>query len=186
MNYERQKIERIEKYGVTLKLLTHDKIEMLRQWRNDPDIQKCMEFRTYITPEMQEAWFAKIDNSGRDFYFIIEFEGKDVGCINLKNVDYEKKEGEPGIFIYNKDYIGTDVPTRASLCLGYLAWDLLHLEREYIHVLSDNKRAIRYNKLLGFKLADSQERTYSQLYILTREDADKSIKRLKDYLLNQQ
>lgn len=176
----------INKFGVTLRLLTHDKIEMLRNWRNDPDIQKYMEYRSYITSEMQECWFKQISTSGRDFYFIIEYEGKEVGCINLKNVDFQKGEGEPGLFIYDNQCLGTDVPVRASLCLGYFAWDVLKLKSEYIHVLSDNKRAIRYNKLLGFKIAPGQENVYSQLYILTREDAEKSIKRLKNYLLNQQ
>ena len=44
----------IEGYGVKLKRLTHDKIELLRQWRNDPKIQQYMIYREEITPEMQE------------------------------------------------------------------------------------------------------------------------------------
>ncbi len=40
----------LENYGVRLKRLTHDKIELLRQWRNDPKIQQYMFYREYITP----------------------------------------------------------------------------------------------------------------------------------------
>ncbi len=40
----------LENYGVRLKQLTHDKIELLRQWRNDPKIQQYMFYREYITP----------------------------------------------------------------------------------------------------------------------------------------
>ena len=39
-----------EKYGITLKRLTVDKIELVRNWRNDPKISQYMEFRDYITP----------------------------------------------------------------------------------------------------------------------------------------
>lgn len=94
----------LEGYGVKLKRLTHDKIELLRQWRNDPKIQQYMIYRETITPEMQEKWFQKINND-HNFYFIIEYEGKEIGCVNIKDVDYEKKCGEPGIFIYDDRYI---------------------------------------------------------------------------------
>ena len=47
-----------EKYGVKLERLTADKIELVRNWRNDPKISQYMEFRDHITAEMQKKWFA--------------------------------------------------------------------------------------------------------------------------------
>ena len=60
----------ISKYDVDLHRLTKDKIEEVRQWRNDPKISQFMEYRDYITPEMQDAWFKRIDND-RNYYYII-------------------------------------------------------------------------------------------------------------------
>lgn len=171
MTVERNEYEKLSRYGVTLHLLTHDKIELLRYWRNHPKIQQYMNFKEYITPEMQENWFKKIDASGRDFYFIIETEGKEIGCINIQNVNIELGEGEPGIFIWDDDYLGTDIPARASMCLGHFIWDVLRLKRLCIHIMKDNKRAIRYNKLFGYKLEAGQETVENQKYILTFEDA---------------
>ena len=37
-------------YDVSLRQLTVDKIELVRQWRNDPKIQETMLSRDYITP----------------------------------------------------------------------------------------------------------------------------------------
>jgi hypothetical protein len=51
-----------EKYGVKLERLTADKIELVRNWRNDPKISQYMEFRDHITAEMQKKWFASVDN----------------------------------------------------------------------------------------------------------------------------
>ena len=51
---------------------------------------------------MQEKWFEKINNDN-NFYFIIEYEGREVGMINIKDVDYEKRTGEPGMFLYDDD-----------------------------------------------------------------------------------
>ena len=105
----------LKKYDVVLTRLTHDKIEMVRNWRNHPKIAKFMEYKEYITPEMQETWFNKINNE-HNYYFIIEFEGKEIGLINMRNIDYEKGQGEGGIFIFDDEYLNSDVSFRASLC----------------------------------------------------------------------
>lgn len=167
-------MEVITKYGITLKPLTHDKIELVRQWRNSPKIQQFMEYRQEITQEMQERWFEKISTSGRDFFFIMVFEDKEVGLINIKDVDFEKKEGEPGIFIWDDEFLNGGASFRASLARNDYAWDVLKLERLVSHVLSDNKRAIRYNKMQGFVMAPDQEGLYNQKYILEKENALKS------------
>lgn len=157
-------------YGVTLRRLTHDKIEMLRQWRNDPKIQQYMIYREYITPEMQEEWFEKI-NDDHNFYFIIEYEGREVGMINIKDVDYEKKTGEPGQFIYDDSLWNSDVGMRASLCFNDFVWNTLGLDSTYCHVLASNKRALQFNLLLGAEIDTDYEDEESQKLVVTREKA---------------
>ncbi|MDO5343185.1 MAG: GNAT family N-acetyltransferase [Bacteroidia bacterium] len=175
----------LEGYGVKLHRLTEDKIELLRRWRNDPKIQQYMGYREHITAEMQKAWFKKIDNE-HNFYFIIEYDGKEIGCINIKDVDYEKKTGEPGIFIWDDDYLNTDVPMRASFCQFDFIWDTLKLESLHIHVLKSNTRALRHNAFWGYEILPGQDDIELQEYILTKEDMLKNIKRtdrLKNILL---
>jgi len=140
----------LEGYGVKLKRLTHDKIEMLRQWRNDPKIQQYMFYRQEITPEMQERWFANMDKRC-NFYFIIEYEGKEVGCINIRDIDWETKNGEPGMFIYEDEYLNSDVAMRASFCMGDWVWNDLKLESETIEVVRTNKNAMQFNLSAGYK-----------------------------------
>ena len=159
---------KLEKYGVILKRLTHDKIELVRNWRNDPKISQYMEFRDYITPEMQEKWFQKIDND-TNFFFIIEYEGKEVGLINIKDIDYEEKTGEGGIFIHDVECLNSDISFRSVLCMFDFFFETLGLEKNKAHILRDNKRAIQYNKMLGFELQSNQENVYNQLYILDKE-----------------
>lgn len=174
----------IEGYGVKLKRLTHDKIELLRQWRNDPKIQQYMIYREEITPEMQEKWFQKINNDN-NFYFIIEYEGKEIGCVNIKDIDYEKRTGEPGIFIYDDEFLNTDVPMRASFCQGDFIWDTLQLEELHIHVLKSNQRAVKENLFFGYELLPDQENQDNQEYVLTRKrmiEVSKRVNRLKKAL----
>lgn len=171
-------------YGVTLRRLTHDKIEMLRQWRNDPKIQQFMIYRDYITPEMQEQWYEKINND-HNFYFIIEYGGREVGMINIKDVDYEKKTGEPGQFMYADDLLDSDVSMRASLCIMDFVWEELGLESMYIHVVATNKRALDYNLLIGYEIVPEYENKGDLMLILSREKAmspSPKFKRIKNVL----
>jgi UDP-4-amino-4,6-dideoxy-N-acetyl-beta-L-altrosamine N-acetyltransferase len=157
----------VTKYGITLSRLTENKIELIRQWRNDPKIAQYMEFKEYITPEMQVTWFNKINNES-NYFFIIEFEEKEIGLINIKEID--EKEGEAGIFIFDDTYLNSDVSFRASLCLNDFGFETLHLKRMKAHILRTNKRAIQFNKLIGYKIAENQDSILNQLYYLTKED----------------
>lgn len=180
-----ENIDVINKYGITLRKLTHDKIELVRYWRTHPKIAQYMGYQGEITPEQQEQWFERINNSGKDFYYIIEVDDKEIGLINIKDVDWDKLEGEPGIFIWDDDYLDTDAPMRASFCFGMFIWDVLKLERQVIHVLRDNKRAIKHNLFWGYELLPNQENVVNQAYVLTREKMEKNKKKeekLKKYL----
>lgn len=166
---QEQKIQEIRSYGVVLKRLTHDKIEMVRCWRNHPKISRYMEYRDEITPEMQEKWFASIDND-RNYYFLIVVEGVEIGLINIRDIDYDKKEGEGGIFIWDDKYLNGTTSYRASLCLGDFGFERLGLKKIVGHVLKDNKRAQKYNISLGYKISPDQEAQNNQEYTLTYED----------------
>ena len=141
----------IDKYGVTLCRLTEDKIELVRNWRNDPKISKYMEFRDHITVEMQQKWFKKIDNNC-NYYFIIEVNGVEIGLVNIRDINYQEREGEGGIFIYDDSYLNSMVSFQTALAINDFCFEELGLKRIIAHIMSDNKRAIDYNKHQGYKI----------------------------------
>lgn len=155
-------------YGITLNRLTLEKIELLRNWRNDPKIQQYMEYRGYITSEMQHKWFESINNE-HNYYFIITIKDKEIGLVNLKNVDYERKCAEPGIFIYEDTFLNGDTGIRAALLNTDFAFENLNLDFLYGHVLKNNKRAIRFNSIFGYELSSGQDNVLNQLYTLKKE-----------------
>lgn len=166
----------LDGYGVRLRRLTEDDIEMVRCWRNDPKIRQYMNYREEITPEMQKKWFAGIDNEN-NYYFVIEWRGKDVGLIDTKDIDYGQMSGEAGLFIYDDECLRSDVPVRASLLHSDFVWNTLGLEKLRIHILRDNVAAQRYNRFFGFKLLPGQEDVENQEYVLTRAGRDAALKR---------
>lgn len=137
------------RYGIKLVRLEADKIEMLRQWRNTPEIVKNMEFQEFITPGMQAKWFDKINNIN-NFYFLIKTGKELVGMIHLSNIDYNMKKAESGIFISHRSYINTTTPVLASFTLLDFAFNDLKLEHIHIKVGKHNKKVLKYNLHLGF------------------------------------
>jgi len=160
----------IKQYGVTLRRITINDIELLRYWRNQQSVNMYMDYREQITPEMQVKWFHSVNNK-YNYYFIIEFEEKQVGLINAKNFSYENGFGEGGIFIWDKDYINSFAAVFSTLALlnfVFFKVKLCNLSRA--RILKDNDRAKHYNMLIGYKLMPGQEDVYNQLYELTLDD----------------
>jgi len=145
-----------ERYGIILHRLTADKIELVRNWRNDPKISQYMFYKDYITPEMQFEWFKNINND-LNYYFIIEYNKEEIGLINIKNIDREKKCGEGGIFIYEDKYLNSDVPFRVSFCCHDFGFEELKLDYIYGQIVPDNKRAVQFNKTLGANIRPSED-----------------------------
>ena len=170
---------KLSKYGITLDRLKKEDIELVRKWRNSPQINQFMEYREYITPGMQEEWFRSVDNFD-NFYFIIEFDGEKIGLINSSNIDWSDISSAGGIFLWDEKYYETMVPVWASLCLLESTFFVLGAGRSVIKTLNDNERAKKLNTHLGYVLQEGQEKVYNQVYVLTpesfRQHAGKLIK----------
>lgn len=171
----------LEGYGVKLRRLTQDKIELVRNWRNNPKIQKYMEYRDYITAEQQLLWFQRINNEN-NFYFIVEYQDKEIGLINIRDINYDKGVGEPGFFIWDDDYLNSDLSFRATALITDFSFDILKLRKLVIHVLADNKRAIQYNKSWGYRLSANQDGVYNQEYVLDKNLYQKYKNKIVKYL----
>jgi RimJ/RimL family protein N-acetyltransferase len=159
---------KICKYGITLNRLRQEDIEFVRIKRNSEEVRRFMEFRDEITPEMQQKWFDSINNFD-NFYYIIEYKGVKIGLLNDKNMDWQARTSESGLFLWDESYINTIVPVLASLCLLDVGFYYLSWNTSYIKVLRNNLQAIEYVSSLGYQLSEGQENIENQLYYLTRQ-----------------
>ncbi len=167
----------VSKGNIVFRRLTHSDIELVRVWRNSTQVSQFMEYREFITPEMQEAWFKSINNNF-NLYFVIEYKNEKIGLINGKDIDWDTKKMEVGVFIAVEKYLNTEVPLLVVLAfaeLGIVTFDL----EPYAHILKSNTRAIRYNKLIGFALCDGQEDVENQQYKMTKKSYLKKSKLIR-------
>lgn len=148
----------LKNYDVALEKLTEDKIELVRMWRNDYKISKFMEFNDYITPDMQAAWFHKIDNDN-NYYFIIKYKGSELGLINIKDYDHTTKIGESGIFIYEDKYLNSDIAYRANLVMFDYIFGVIGADMIKAHIKEENSRAARLCLFIGFRQSSQTQYT---------------------------
>ncbi|MCD6018327.1 MAG: hypothetical protein K0S53_1448 [Bacteroidetes bacterium] len=170
----------IEKYGITLKRVKESDIELIRVKRNSADINSRMHFREIITEEMQKKWFESINNMHNN-YFIVYHNNQQIGLVNGKNSDYEKRQSEGGMFIWEKKYWGTVIPAMCSVMMTDFTFLINDFCKNYIKILKENKNAISYNKQLGYVVTDeysSGEET--QWYELVRENYLTKIPKLRN------
>ncbi|MFA7185630.1 MAG: GNAT family N-acetyltransferase [Victivallales bacterium] len=159
---------RIEKYGIVLQRLEENDLEHLRRQRNAAHIQRYMEFREHITPEQQRAWFHSINNN-QNLYFTLWYEGRSIGLINSKNIQWEPLESDAGLFIWEEQLWNTQIPAFSTLILLEVSFLSLTAEKSRCQVLRDNPRAQNFNQQLGYTLMSGQREVYNQQYELTRE-----------------
>ncbi|MBT3207653.1 MAG: GNAT family N-acetyltransferase [Bacteroidetes bacterium] len=167
------------KYGLTLQRIREEDIEMVREWRNSDYVREKMEYREYITPEMQKAWFEMIDNPD-NFYYIIIYKNEKIGVINEKGFDrYGNQKSESGLFLKSNKYENSIAPVLASLILIEMNFYFLNGKESYIRILKENEKAISYNKSIGYQLCENQEDIDNQLYVMTRETFEEKTKKIR-------
>ena len=166
------------KYGITLQRLMESDIGLVRKWRNSPLINQYMEYREYITPKMQKKWFDSINNFN-NLYYIIIYNNEKIGLANDKNVDWQARTSEAGMFLWKTKYYKTFVPILASLCGLETLFFILDWKKSFVRILKDNTKAIEYNKNLGYVLLKGQEKVNNQLYSLTKQSFEQKVKKLR-------
>jgi UDP-4-amino-4,6-dideoxy-N-acetyl-beta-L-altrosamine N-acetyltransferase len=157
---------KLSKYGIILRRLRIEDIELLRQWRNSQQINQFMEFREQISPEMQLEWFRSVDNF-ENFFYIIEYQGEDIGLINSSKIEWDTVSSEGGIFLWDEKYYETFVPVWASLCMLETSYFMLGAGKSVIKTLRDNERAKKLNTHLGYELQPGQDEVYNQVYAMS-------------------
>jgi RimJ/RimL family protein N-acetyltransferase len=168
----------LNQYGITLRRVVQEDIELIREWRNHPSIRKTMAYQKKISVREQQEWFKRINNA-LNYYLMIMVNDQPVGVINCKEVHLKDQYGEGGIFIWDKKYASSAIPSIASIILINYIFNVIHIgNKSFVRILKNNVAAQRYNKMLGYTLLPGQEKNKNQWYILTKEDFNTKRKKL--------
>ncbi len=167
----------LNSYGINLKKIEYKDIEMIRMWRNSHFVKEFMEFRGYITIEMQKKWFQQLGSDNH--YFIVYFRDYPIGLSYIKDV--RDNIGYFGIFIADKESLETLPMVSYKIMLSMLdfAFDDLELDLIEASILKSNPRASRFNESVGFQILEDQALLEKQHYLLNRKRYEQKSQKIK-------
>ena len=158
---------KISKYGITLSLLRQDDIEFVSQKFYPKEENLSNESSESPAANVQE-WIDSI-YSFKNFYYIIEYKGVQIGMINDKVLDWKNLTSETELILWDDSYSDSIVPMLATLCLletgfYYLGW------KSYKTLISKSDlKGIENATSMGFILSDKQHKHQDQEYFLNKE-----------------
>ncbi|CAH0994321.1 Spermidine N(1)-acetyltransferase [Emticicia aquatica] len=136
---------------IVLTPLIKEDIELVRTWRNSPEVAQYMYTEDEISTEQQEAWFEKVKNDETSKYWVIEYDNKKIGLASITGIN--KVLGS----CYWAFYLGTDVPRGGGIgskiefnVLEYVFNDL-KLNKLRCEVMIFNDKVISMHEKFGFR-----------------------------------
>ncbi len=165
-----------DSFDIILKPLCYEDIEMVRKWRNSPQINRYALNCEHITKEQQEVWFASLQ-SKEDEYFTIFLKGVPIGLIWF---NHKKGLIETGFYIYEQSRQNSLLPYKVVTMFHDYLFDIKQFKSITCKIQKDNKRAIRFNGSLGYK-KQSEDDKFDR-YILNKQDYRKADKKIKTLL----
>jgi len=125
--------------------------ERMRTWRNKPAVSQYMYTDHYVTPEEHERWFGGIGTDPTRHYWIIVSDERDVGVLNLMNIDRTNQRCYFGWYIGEESERGKGVGIATEYLLLCHVLEELKLNKLCAEVLVSNVPVVTLHKSMGFK-----------------------------------
>ena len=142
---------------VELRELSLNDTENIVRWRNQDFVLENFIDKRLITKESHINYYHSRIETGLVKQFIIVCDDIDVGTTFLRDIDYQKKDAEFGIFIGEKDYLSKGVGSKAAKLIIEFGFEKLQLDKIFLRVLTNNTRAQKSYEKVGFHLDDSNK-----------------------------
>lgn len=142
------------RYGVELKPIQAEQIEMVRQWRNTPRIRKLMLQSEPISQAQQARWYSAMVNDPAQVYFVVYFKSQPIGVGSLTAIDTQTKDCEPGMYIYDETYQCNIIPFSVAFALNDIAFEVLGLTTLHGKIFQSNQASLRFHKACGYKVTE--------------------------------
>ncbi len=142
-----------------LRPLDEGDLASLAEWRNRHRLRFADS--SVVTTEGQAAWYESYRRRDDDLMYVIEtLDGRPLGCVSLYHVDREAATAEFGrLMIGRAEDEAHGYAADASRALLEHAETTLSLERVYLQVIADNRRAVELYESVGFVRDPSRDAT---------------------------
>lgn len=124
--------------------------EMLRTWRNLPEISEFMYSTHEISAAEHARWFAAAMADPQRRYWIILLDEKPVGLVNIYEIDIENSRAKWAFYLADPSVRGRGVGSYVEYTTLNHVFRELGLHKLACEVLSLNPRVISMHQKFGF------------------------------------
>ena len=139
----------------SLRPLKDKDAKRMLEWMRDPDITHYLQIGGERTTLESVLCFIEntADESENLHRAIVNENNEYLGTISLKHIDHKQREAEYAISMH-PSALGTGASAEGTRLILKLAFQQLGLDRIYLYVQEENKRAVRFYEKNGFQLFD--------------------------------
>ena len=135
--------------SVTLRPIQDEDLEVIMNWRTDPDITRYMNTNPKLTLEGQREWLASLEKNDKVMYWVVEQNQNPIGIINLADIDWTKKTSSWGYYIGEKKARSLQLAISLEMSLYDYVFDVLDFEELHNEVFSLNEGVIKLHLACG-------------------------------------
>lgn len=136
---------------IKLRPITNEDLEMVRNWRNSPEVSQYMYTEKHISAEEQIAWFNRISNDPDCKYWIIEYEGKSLGLVSITEISKIFDSCFWAFYLGDSSVRGAGIGAKVEYNVLTYVFDTLHLNKIRCEVLTSNEKVIQMHEKFGFR-----------------------------------
>lgn len=145
LNEKRQGMKEFGK----LRDIKTEELSLMLVWRNVPKVRENMYTRHEISSDEHQAWWASVQKSSTQKYFMYEFNGMALGVVCFSEID-QKNHNASWAF-----YASPEAPKGTGSRMEFLALDYafneLGMHKLCCEVLAFNNPVIKLHKRFGFQ-----------------------------------
>ena len=123
--------------------------ELIFRWRMIPHVTKFMLTDIEEDFENHKRWLKSVINNESCKYWLISFEGKYIGLVNLSEIDYINKRCTAGYYLGEKEFMGLGALFLPPV-YDYV-FNIMKLKKIYGEVLEGNDLVLGLHKYHGWR-----------------------------------
>jgi diamine N-acetyltransferase len=137
--------------GVSLRTLQYKDAQLMLEWLNDKDCTQFLQLSRFsFSMDKVNEFIRDASRGGNNrHYAIVSPDDEYLGTVSLKEINHVDKNAEYAISL-RKKAMGRGIAKRATQEILSIAFMELNLNKVYLNVLSENKRAISLYSKIGF------------------------------------
>lgn len=140
--------------SIILRAIEEADLEMIMNWRMDPEITKWMSTDPKLTLDGQRKWLATIRNNPAVSYWVIVVDGTPAGVINLADMNIEKGECSWGYYVGDKKLRSLKLAMYLEMNLYDHVFCTLGFEKLQYPVFSMNAGVIKLHEMCGSRIVE--------------------------------